>query len=122
MRKRFAVVMGAAILGAAVFAATALGWTDYYVQNATYSPGSEATSGYNTSIARNIVYFDNRYGGNPFLGTTYVNSGGSLYTYLWWNSGYHEDTRAGWSYGASRCRASGDNNYQLYITYCYTDN
>ncbi len=115
----FIVLASALSVGAAI-AGT---WGQTYVPNNTvWAPGSLATSEFNTSILSNEVDFSHPYGGDPKLGTTYVNSGGTEYTYDWWSAGAYADPRTGYSYGAARCKSSAQNNYYVAITYCYAYN
>jgi len=118
---RFRAVLGVAVLAAAV-GATALGWSQTYVQNATWSAGSKAHSGYNSNLQGNAISFTNPWGGLPQMGSRYINSGGGgINSYVWSNTGSLVDHRTV-SYGAAECKANDGNGYQVYIYYCYTNN
>lgn len=122
-RRRFVIALAVAAAIACVITAGALAYSVNYVTNATWAPGSQASSGFTTGFLANIVSFDNRYGGTPYMGTSYVDTGGGTYmTWHWENDGYIFDDRNEFNYAAAACRASGDNNYNVYISYCYTSN
>lgn len=122
MIRRLAVCVTLIAVLAIVVTAAALAWSQTYVSAATWGPGSMDNSAYNSSLKGNVVSFDNRYGGTPYMGTTFIDSNGNaLVAYRWENDGYILDDR-NISYGAARCRASGDNNYSVYVSYCYTNN
>lgn len=123
MRKRIALACALVAMLAALFAAIALGYSAYYVSSVAWGPGSEAHSGFTTGLLENVVSFDNRYGGTPYMGTNYVNSSGSYYTtWNFENDGFISDGRNEFNYAAAACRASGGNGYTVYVNYCYTTN
>jgi hypothetical protein len=121
MSKRVAIATALAV--AAMFAAAAFGYAATYVSTVAWGPGSEDHSGFTTGLKGNVVQFDNRYGGTPYMGTNYVDTGGSYYmTWNFENDGYILDNRNEFNYAAAACRASGGNAYTVYVSSCYTNN
>jgi hypothetical protein len=106
---------------ASVTAVGALAWADNYVTTVQWGPGSEDNSPFNSDEwVGQVISHSECCGGNPNLGTAYIDSGYSeVNSYEWDNTGYHYDDRHWWGYAAARCRASNGNNYALYVNYCY---
>ena len=108
-------------LVALIGATAALAWSDSYVNNQTFYPGDDDHSGFNSGLDGNALTFDNRFGGNPNLGSRYINpSGNGLNSFIWSTSSFVDFRTV--SYGAAQCRANTANNYPVYVTQCYTDN
>jgi hypothetical protein len=59
-----------------VAAPSAQAWSQTYVRNANWGPGSSQAS-FTNSITYNYVSFSNPYGGLPQMGTTLCNSAGT---------------------------------------------
>jgi hypothetical protein len=96
-------------------------WSQTYVRNANWGPGSSQAS-FTNSITYNYVSFSNPYGGLPQMGTTLCNSAGtSCYTWRWSNAGSITDER-NISYGYAVCKANIGNHYLVWVNYCAAGN
>lgn len=102
-------------------ASVALAWDDLYVHNEVFFPTDDDESGFNSNLVGNAVDFGNIYGGNPNMGSRYINSfGEGLNTFQWDNSSFVDERDV--AYGAAQCRANSANQYNVYVYQCYTAN
>jgi hypothetical protein len=118
--RRLAVLIGCLVL-ASFFAESANAWEDPYVVNEYYSAGAWDYSGYNSSLKYNSVSFWNEEGGLPQMGTRYRRGDGSVYSWIWSNTGWLYDDRTV-SYGRGECQANTGNNYIVFVYLCRTTN
>lgn len=121
-RTRRRAAVGAAIVVAsllAIFPATALAWSSYYVQNTSFNPGGIGLSDFNSNLNYHVVTFtSNGYG--DLMQLTLCDASYSCYSYMYSDSSFR-DTRS-ISYGRAKCNAWDYNYASLYINYCYISN
>jgi hypothetical protein len=120
MTSRVILVLALAAIMGAVTAPAAWTWSQPYVQNATWGPGSSQISATN-SITFNYVSFSHPWGGLPQMGTTLCTTSSSCYEWHWSNNGLITDERD-IAYGYAACKANIGNKYLVYVNYCATGN
>jgi hypothetical protein len=119
-KRRLVVCLALFLCVVATVAVSAFAYADNYVTDVTWGPGSQDNSPYDYNWTGQATYFDQRYGGSPYLGTAYIDSTQTpVDSWDWNNTGGTDDLRDWYGYAAGACRASGDNNYSLYVYYCY---
>lgn len=104
-RKRL-VVLAVAGLVALVAATAAFAWSDNYVGSGgpeTSYPGDDDHSGFNSNLDGNALSWDAPWGGNPNMGSRYINSSGDGLNSFDWRASSFVDFRTT-SYGAAQCR------------------
>jgi hypothetical protein len=120
-RKRLVVLAVAGAL-ALVAATSAMAWSDLYVSGGeTFIPGQDDNSGFNSNLQGNALDWDHPWGGNPVMGSRYINSSGDGLNSFDWRSAPFIDPRD-ISYGAAECRANTANNFNARVWQCYTNN
>jgi hypothetical protein len=123
LRKRL-VVLAVVGLVALTAATAAFAWSSMYVGAGgpeTFIPGDDDRSGFAGSLQGNVVDWDAPWGGNPNMGSRYVNSQGDGLNAFDWRAASFIDFR-NVSYGAAQCRASNGNNFSARVWQCYTEN
>lgn len=78
-------------------------------------------SGYNYSLKGNAVEFSDIYGGTPQMCSEYVDSNGLPLNSAVCHPSTFIDSRTV-SYGAARCWSDTQNNYDIYVNECETNN
>jgi hypothetical protein len=103
-------------VGALVFAGSALGWFQYYVDHKYVGAGGNDYSDNNSGLNYNEVsYIDN---GGSIYGLTLCNTTPSCYSYNYVSGGFGGDVRT-ISYGHAKCH---DPNELIFVNHCYTSN
>lgn len=121
LSRRSVTAVCVVVMLAGVFAAAALAWSQYYVQNATYWANDGNRSGYNSNLQGNALSFTNSWGGSPQMCSEYVDTNGqSLNSPVCHPYGWIDNRNV--AYGAAHCWANSANQYPLYVNYCYTNN
>lgn len=121
--KRWLAVLTVVVALLGSWAATA--WASTIVQYAgqngieEFYPGGEEHTGYTSGWTDNHMNWMDDYGGNPYMGSNYQTTGGTLEkTWIWSGAGYLDDPRFEGNYTRALCRASGSNNYPLDVILC----
>lgn len=122
-RRRHVLVGSVALVMTLVLTSVALAWGDLYVDGPVtfYQGHGPEQSGFNSSLNGNVLEFDNIYGGNPTLGSRYVNTSGVGLNSYRWETATFIDWRTV-SYGAAQCKSNTANAYWIEVYQCYTSN
>jgi hypothetical protein len=118
--QRRVVVFLSVVMAVMLSVPAAMAWSDTYAENQIWYGGEYDQSGYNYSLNGQAGYWTTPFGGDPLMGSRYVNDAGGN-SFMWYSGGGFVDFRD-ISYGAARCKAYDGNIDQIWTDYCYTNN